>query len=259
MREAEVDIVERPAQSLVGRVWEGTFAEAAAGGVRRTLEDMQARLAALPGLFKGPLVGLSWNERADGFRYFVGYEPDGEAAGRSDDGGVADARSGPDMDAATSGEARLEWLDLPTMRYAVAWHAEGDGAVVEHYRGMLHWMQLEGLSRDVTRMHHREEYPLDADFAGPPVMRLMCRWRPARRLRLSDALARLEQSLARRSSGARRGRRPPCKSPRRAPYLFPLREKSRDGATGRICITARAPAAVQSWRGSARYPPPKSP
>lgn len=147
---ADFDLVERPAQSLAGLVWEGSFADAAKGGVRALLERMQARVATIPGLFKGPLVGISWNERPDGFRYFVGYEPD--AAAPADD---------------------LERLDLPKMHYVVAWHAEGDGAVVEHYRGLLHWMQMEGHARDVSRLHHREEYPLDADFSGPPVLRLM--------------------------------------------------------------------------------------
>ncbi|MDP3896801.1 MAG: GyrI-like domain-containing protein [Mesorhizobium sp.] len=156
-RTAAFEIVDRPPQSLVGIVWDGSFADAAAGGVRAALEAMQARLADLPGLFKGPLVGVSWNERPDGFRYFVGYEPEPGAPAAGD----------------------LERLDLPAMRYVVAWHAEGDGAVVEHYRGMLHWMQMQGVPRDVTRLHHREEYPLDADFAGPPVLRLMMPTDPA--------------------------------------------------------------------------------
>lgn len=141
-------VVERPAQTLVGSVWDGTYSQAAAGAIHRVLKEVKGFAEALPGLWSGPIVGVSWNDRPDGFRYFVGVES-----------GVADAEKLP--------------LTVPAMRFATAWHDAGDGDVTEHYQLMLAWMEREGLSWDKSRMHHREEYPLHADFSAPPVLRLM--------------------------------------------------------------------------------------
>lgn len=141
-------VVERSAQRLVGRVWEGTYSEAAGGALLPVLAQVQAQCTeegkqAGAALWAGPIVGISWNDRPDGFRYFVGLEGGGAS----------------------------ETLELPAMRFATAWHDAGD--VTDHYQLMLAWMEREGLRWDKSRMHHREEYPLHADFSAPPVLRLM--------------------------------------------------------------------------------------
>ncbi|HTV72072.1 MAG TPA: GyrI-like domain-containing protein [Rhizobiaceae bacterium] len=146
-------VVERPAQTLVGRVWEGTYSQAAGGALHPVLAKVQAQgtgegKQAGAALWAGPIVGISWNDRPDGFRYFVGIESD-----------AVDAEKSP--------------LKVPAMRFATAWHDASDGDVTEHYQLMLQWMEREGLSWDKSRMHHREEYPLHADFSAPPMLRLM--------------------------------------------------------------------------------------
>ncbi len=38
---------------------------------------------------------------------------------------------------------------------------------------LIGWLASRGLARAATGPQHREEYPRDADFDGPPVLRLM--------------------------------------------------------------------------------------
>jgi hypothetical protein len=151
-------VVERPAQRLVGRVWEGTYSEAAAGALLPLFAEAKAA-ASGGGLWAGPIIGISWNDRPDGFRYFVGLEVDGTGA---EAGGGAGA----------SADVR-ERLDIPSMRFANAWHDAGDGEVVDHYQAMLGWIEREGLTWDKSAMHHREEHPLHGDLAAAPALRLM--------------------------------------------------------------------------------------
>ncbi|WP_187971913.1 GyrI-like domain-containing protein [Aquibium microcysteis] len=142
-------VIERPAETLVGLDWEGRYGEAAAGAVRATLRSLQTRVGK-GDLWSGPLVGLSFNDRPDGFRYFVG-----AAAGE-----VGDAEG-------------LVRIDLPARRHVASWHGEADGDVVAHYGRMIGWLASQGLKRAETGPHHREEYPRDGDFDGPPILRLM--------------------------------------------------------------------------------------
>jgi len=144
-------LTERPAHRLAGHMWEGTHAEAAAGAIHPLILEMKAASQRRPGMWRSPIVGLSWNDRPGGFRYFVGIAIDeGEQPA---DGLVA--------------------LDLPEMNFASAWHGAGDGDVAGHYGRMMEWIGDEGLKWDLSRFYHREEYPLDYDPAGPPVLRLL--------------------------------------------------------------------------------------
>lgn len=144
-------VAERAPQNLHGLVWEGTYAEAAAGAIHPLIEDMKAVAADEGDPWSRMIIGISWNDRADGFRYFVGIE-------------TAE-------DVAPTAGYRL--LSLPAMRFASVWHGPDDGDVVGHYGRMIDWIEIEGQSRDVSVLHHREEYPADIDLAGPPVLRLM--------------------------------------------------------------------------------------
>ncbi len=146
----DVAFVDRPAQRLLGRYWEGTHEAAAAGAAVALLEAVQAEIAA-SGRWGGPIVGISWATAPGRFRSFVGAEAEeGAAAG---DGHEA--------------------LELPAMRFVSDWHGETDGEVIDHYQAMLEWMRISGARWDKSRLHHREEYPLHADFSAPPVLRLM--------------------------------------------------------------------------------------
>lgn len=144
-------LVERPAQSLVGRSWQGTHGEAASGAVISLLKAVQAE-AGGDVVFAGPIVAVSWSDRADGFRTFVGVESDGAGARLAADG---------------------ERVNLPPMRFAADWHDAGDGDVLDHYAALIEWLRATGNRWDKTVLHHREEYPRHADFSAPPALRLM--------------------------------------------------------------------------------------
>ena len=55
----DVAFVDRPAQRLLGRYWEGTHEAAAAGAAVALLTAVQAEIAA-SGRWGGPIVGISW-------------------------------------------------------------------------------------------------------------------------------------------------------------------------------------------------------
>jgi predicted transcriptional regulator YdeE len=147
----DISLSERPAHRLVGRFWEGSNAQAASGAIHPLIEGMKQVSASRSGLWRSPIVGLSWNDRPDGFRYFVGIAvEEGEAPGTG-----------------------LEILDMPEMTLASSWHGAEDGNVVEHYLRMIEWLSDMGLQRDFSQFHQREEYPPDIDLAAPLTLRLM--------------------------------------------------------------------------------------
>lgn len=147
----DISMSERPAHRLAGRMWEGSNAEAAAGALHPLIEEMKQVSGRRSALWRSPIVGLTWNDRPGGFRYFVGIAIDDEEAA----------------------EPGMQVLDLPEMTFASSWHGADDGNVVEHYLRMIEWISDAGLKRDFSTFHQREEYPPDADVAGPPVLRLL--------------------------------------------------------------------------------------
>lgn len=140
----------RPEHRLVGRIWEGTFEAAAAGALHPLIEAMKELSARHERFWRSPIVGLSWNDRTDGFRYFCGFALD---APELPEGCVA--------------------LDVPERDYADIWHGPGDGDVIENYRAMMEWMADSGLRHDTSTFHQREEYAPDVDLSAPPSLRLM--------------------------------------------------------------------------------------
>jgi hypothetical protein len=141
-------LVERPVHRLTGRFWSGTFEEAAAGALHPLIEEMKSLSAATSDLWKSPIVGLTWNDRPDGFRYFVGIETE-------------DASEGFDR------------LDVPEMRCASLWHGPEAGTVVDSYGRMMRGLKEAGIERDQSFCDQREEYPVDIDLSKPPALRLM--------------------------------------------------------------------------------------
>ena len=59
------------------------------------------------------------------------------------------------------------------MRFASSWHGAEDGEVGSHYDRMIEWLRGEGLVWDVSRFHHREEYPHDVDLSRQSTLRLL--------------------------------------------------------------------------------------
>ncbi|HHZ10988.1 MAG TPA: hypothetical protein GX405_19650 [Rhizobiales bacterium] len=144
-------LVGRPAQGLVGRSWQGTHGEAATAAVMALLQAVQAEAGGAD-VFAGPIIALSWSDRPDGFRTFVGVDLGDAGTGLAADG---------------------ERVDLPPMLFAADWHEAGDGDVLDHYQALIEWVRATGNSWDRTILHHREEYPRHADFSAPTALRLM--------------------------------------------------------------------------------------
>ncbi|MBO6901851.1 MAG: GyrI-like domain-containing protein [Rhizobiaceae bacterium] len=141
-------LTERPAHRLTGRSWSGTFEEAAAGALFPLIEAAKGLSARSSTDWKSPIVGLTWLNRPDGFRYFVGIDTD---------------RPAPDF----------ETLDVPGMRCASLWHGAESGTVVESYGRMMRGLQDAGIDRDQSFCDQREEYPPDFDLSAPPALRLL--------------------------------------------------------------------------------------
>ena len=146
-----IALSERPSHRLAGRYWEGGHEAAARGALLPLIEQAKTFSAGLSGLWKSPIVSLSWNDRPGGFRQFVGVAV--EEGERLEDG--------------------METLELPDMTLASSWHGPDDGSVVEHYGRMLGWVRERGLEWDRSRFHQREEYPPDIDLSGPLALRLL--------------------------------------------------------------------------------------
>lgn len=145
-----IELVDRPAQRLWGLMWEGTYAQAAAKGVHDVIRAMKAARQTLPVDPHADLIGISWNDRPDGFRYLVAVAVDGIAA---------------------PVPADLVELWLPAMRLASLWHDAGDAH--QAYLDMFEWIASHGQRREASVCHHREEYPVDFDLGAGAPLRLM--------------------------------------------------------------------------------------
>ncbi|OHV81270.1 GyrI-like domain-containing protein [Ensifer sp. LCM 4579] len=140
--EAKYEIAERPAQRITGRLWEGTFVEAADGAIHRLIAEAQEHRRRNYPTDRSALIGLAWDITPDAFRYLVGY------AGE---------------DHKTFNEP--EHLDLPAMRFVTTMHRPEDGDVFVQYRKMFDWIDAAGYAPDSSRLHYREEY--EAGFISP--------------------------------------------------------------------------------------------
>jgi predicted transcriptional regulator YdeE len=140
----------RDAFTAVGFIWDGTYEQADKGEIRELLSLLQQRLPEIADIIEpNHIIGISWNERSDGFRYFVGLRV---ASGSGTPGGMTK-------------------IQMPASEYAAHEHAEGN--VFETYRQLFRWLAEHGRAQDKTSLDLMEEYPIDMDPFGPPRLRLM--------------------------------------------------------------------------------------
>ena len=129
-------LVEHPPRRLAGLAWEGTYVEAADGAVRRLMDDLFARLGDRP----ETLWGVSWEDRPDGFRHFVGIESDRDLPG-------------------------LQWLELPALTSLTADHSGGDAT------GVYGELQALRDARDMVRRPAGPDMLDEHRRDGGPAMR----------------------------------------------------------------------------------------
>lgn len=147
-----VGLSDRPPHRLAGFLWEGSRADAGNGAIH----PLFARVGAFAGsresgLWRSPIVGLTLDEWAGGFRYLVAIA-------------VEPSETIP---------AGMTAMDFPEMTFASIWHLAEDGDVGARYTRIADMVGEAGLAWDRSRLHRREEYPPDFDPSQPPSMRLM--------------------------------------------------------------------------------------
>ncbi|APG85355.1 GyrI-like domain-containing protein [Sinorhizobium americanum] len=133
--DAIYEIAERPAQRVTGRLWDGTFIEAADGAIHRLIAETQEHRRRTHPRDHAALIGLSWNVRPEAFTYLIGY-------------------AGEDHETF----AAPEHIDLPPMRFATTMHHPEGGDVFVQYRKMFEWIAAAGHVIDQSHLHCREEY-----------------------------------------------------------------------------------------------------
>lgn len=158
-------IAERPPVALAGLAWQGTFAEAADGVLRPLIARVRDAQDALGRAWNGPLVGLSRNDRPDGFSYFIGF-------------GAKPDETVPD------GFLRRE---VAGGSFASSWHGPQSGDVVAHFGRMIEWIGQQGLRREPRDCDQREEYPPHVDPFAAPSLRILL---PVAALAFPQAAAR---------------------------------------------------------------------
>ncbi|UUP15782.1 GyrI-like domain-containing protein [Nitratireductor thuwali] len=151
--DGEFELVWREPQRLAGKIWQGSYRDAAEGRVKPVIGEMAQLLHRLdPGRKRGGVIGISWNDIEGGFRYLAALPP-----------ALADAATGDG----------IEHVELPQTRLATAWHGAADGDVFAHYERMFAWIEAQGLRRVNVPFHHREEYSAGIDLDAPPELQLM--------------------------------------------------------------------------------------
>jgi predicted transcriptional regulator YdeE len=146
----EARLVSRPGFRAAGIRWEGTFAEAGAGGIRKIQKEFRERLGEVQGAArKETLLGLSYHAYpgGDGFVHFAAVQLEQSAP----------AELPPGM---TS-------VDVPVLEYACCEHRKGQ-SIDRSYRNLYAWIEEQGYRESPAEgLTHFEEYPMEQDSYDP--------------------------------------------------------------------------------------------
>jgi len=141
-------IVVKAGYRAIGLKWEGTFAEAGAGGIRRVHEQLQGRLPEIPEPASlTHFYGLSYHAYP-GSERFIHY---------------AVVESGDSTGYVPEGMAAVE---VPTMSYAKCEHTQGQN-IDRSYHNVYDWIARQGYSAFRGEMTHSEIYSMDRDPYDP--------------------------------------------------------------------------------------------
>ncbi|MNJ50187.1 Bacterial transcription activator, effector binding domain [compost metagenome] len=142
----ETVIVTKQAFHAVGLRWEGTFAEAGAGGIRVIHQELQQRYEEIQGIVDPDnFFGLSYQAYpgGSGFTHYAVFEV--SSVDHIPDGMVA--------------------IQVPTMRYAKCEH-RAEQSIDRSYHNIYAWMEQQGLKaplQDGEGLTHFEVYPRRQD------------------------------------------------------------------------------------------------
>lgn len=137
------EVVSKEEFMAIGFKWEGTFAEAAEGGIRKIQAELKRRLEEIQDkVDPETLLGLSYHatENAEGFTHYAAVE-------------VKNAESVPEG---------MVSIAIPSHRYAQCEHRIGK-SIEESYNQIYIWIRDEGLKASRTGLTHFEKYPMSQD------------------------------------------------------------------------------------------------
>lgn len=129
------EIVSLPEMTLYGRVWEGAYSELPEGG-------LQALIASVKAMTSAPLIGVSWNDRPDGFRYLIGAASD------------------------EFGADSIRWTAPAHQLLQVSYQGDPAG-VTDTYAKMMDAISAANMRMATEICHHREGYGTHDPFANP--------------------------------------------------------------------------------------------
>jgi predicted transcriptional regulator YdeE len=149
---SEVSIVTKPAFQAVGLEWEGTFAEAGAGGIRVVQTEIKNRLQEIKHvLHPDILLGLSHHIQAGRFTHYAVVE-------------VEQAEDIPPGMLAVS---------FPAMTYAMCEHQRGQN-IDASYTNIFAWIKQQGYELNKASITHFEEYPMAQEpYSKDPQFKIM--------------------------------------------------------------------------------------
>lgn len=147
-------VITKEGFTAVGFKWEGTFADAAEGGIRRIQAELRERLNEVAGIVEpDALLGLSYHteDNPGRFTHYACVE-------------VTDTAKIPEG---------MVSVAVPSLRYAKTVHHSGE-SVEESYNGVYRWIQESDFTAASADLTHFEQYPMDHDpFSEVPTFIIM--------------------------------------------------------------------------------------
>ncbi|PPA68881.1 GyrI-like domain-containing protein [Jeotgalibacillus proteolyticus] len=136
----DFQVIKKSSFYFIGLKWTGTYEAAAHGEIRPVIEASKVRLKELNLAGENSsLIGLSYQDRPDGFTYYIGTEA------MNTDGIPPD----------------LHGIIVPSNHYAVTEH-EGQNAW-KSYEKLYRWVEKQGLQINSHGLIHLEVYSMDYD------------------------------------------------------------------------------------------------
>ncbi|MBW8349311.1 effector binding domain-containing protein [Bacillus sp. IITD106] len=137
-------LISKDSFHAIGLKWEGTFAEAGEGGIRKIQTELKERLNEIPHIVSPDiLLGLSYHATpdSDGFTHYAAVEVER----------VEDIPFG------------MVSIYVPTLSYATCEHLKGQN-IKQSYNNIYSWISSEGLKENnVDHLTHFEKYPMNQD------------------------------------------------------------------------------------------------
>jgi len=139
----EAKVVHKPAFRAIGLKWEGTFAEAGAGGIRHIQRELKRRLHEIEHAIQpDTLLGLSYHAYpgGTGFTHYAAIE-------------VGELANVPDG---------MVEVSVPALAYARCEHRKGQH-VERSYQNIYKWIEEQGHALHDGGLTHFETYPMQQD------------------------------------------------------------------------------------------------